>query len=160
MHSTTERPNGSANGQFIEADGELRFVPAMPSILAKSREGFADWLRTSSSLDATRHDDAILVFAELMANAINAAGEHDIVSYSFDNAEDEVVVRVLNPNPQQSVVEFRSMPDPFATEGRGLALAQAFADRIDLHNIGGVVDVSAHFAHQPPSGALTVTDEH
>ena len=85
------------------------------------------------------------MFVELLANAIEASRPTDAIVYSFISSETELVVRVENPNPFRQSVQLRSMPDPNAECGRGLALAQELADRVDIDWMGGQVSISAHF---------------
>ncbi len=120
-------------------------MPATLGELGPARACLVEWLTALGDVSSVRGNDVMLVFVELLANAIEASRSSDAVAYSFSSTPTELVVRVENPNPFGQSVEVHTMPDPTAEGGRGLALAQQLSDRVDIDRMGGLVSISAHF---------------
>ena len=113
--------------------------------LDSERETVRQWLDQRGHIDAVRLHDIVLVFTELLANAIEAAPQSPTVEYRLELGSNSVTVRVLNHNDAQTPIDFRTMPGPFALEGRGLALAMHYADHLEIHSAGDLVDITAEF---------------
>ncbi len=140
--------NGSREDGAVAGSSPRFVVPANMHQLRPGRDALRHWLSTLLGVSTTREDEMVLVFMELLANAIEACRPSDLVAYSFLADSKTLVVRVENPNPFEQSVELRKMPDPNAQSGRGLALAQHYADRVDIDWMGGSVSISAHFGTQ------------
>ena len=124
---------------------EIHRIRTDPAELADARSALDAWLEAHCVDWSARRDDIRLVFVELLTNAIDASSADGSVTFTFTDRGQEVVLRFQNKNDSLTPVELRSMPDPLVTEGRGLALAQVFADRLDIHALGEYVDITAHF---------------
>lgn len=124
-------------------------VPASLNELVAGRVALKRWLGDRKSEWPPPTDSMMLVFTELLTNAIEASGPDGTVSYAFQDNGCEIALRFVNTNPKSGAVELRSMPDAMATSGRGLALAQQFSDRLDINSLGAVVDIAAHFFTRP-----------
>ncbi len=137
----------TSSGQDVVSNGRdtVREVPATLRSLGDGRRELGSWLGQFPGLSAGRCEEITLVFVELLANAVEASYPTDLVRYAFDRRGSELSLRVENDNPFGRSVELHSMPDPFAVEGRGLALAQQLADRVEINALGSSVIVSAHF---------------
>ena len=90
----------------------------------------------------------LLVFTELLANAIEASATDATITYGFADNGCGISLRFVNTNPARGAVKLRSMPCATATSGRGLALVQEFSDRLDINSLGVEVDIAAHFFAQ------------
>ncbi len=137
----------TSNGQDVVSNGRdtVREVQATLGCLREGRRELRSWLGQFPGLSPSRCEEITLVFVELLTNAVEASYPTDTVRYAFDRRGRELSLRFENENPFGRSVELRSMPDPFAVEGRGLALAQQLADRVDIQAMGESVVISAHF---------------
>ncbi len=122
-----------------------RTIEANLQELSASRSDLTDWLESLGCVSSARAFEIALVFGELLTNAIEASNPSQTVDYRFHCDHAKIGVRVVNPNPGTSVVELQSMPDPLNESGRGLALAQEYADRLNLIELGSDVDIEALF---------------
>ncbi len=127
-------------------------IPASLDQLSPARRHLQAWLAGLDLVPTEQCEAAALVFVELLTNGIDAAGAGSEIHYSFHAAPDELVLQVINGNPSGGAVQLRSMPDALATSGRGLALAQEFADRLDIHSAGAFVHVDAVFSRHDHGG--------
>lgn len=124
---------------------ESYYVPARLDTLGESRSRLTKWLSRIGPVDEERCDCMRLVLVELLANAIEASSTESVVTYEFTLANGEMAMRVANLNMTGSPIELRSMPRATATDGRGLALAQEYAERVDITAAGDSVDITAFF---------------
>lgn len=106
------------------------------------------WLAKGWADRPDRHADVVLIFVELLTNAIVASPPNGTVRFSVRSTARGIAVRIVNQNTGLNPIEVQSMPEPDAVSGRGLALAQHYADLLEIHAAGAVVDISAHFHHR------------
>ncbi len=134
-----ERPTGRSFDQITE------WVAADLAELAPSRHRLSDWLTIRLGAGHKRQEDIVLVFAELLANAIKASPAQDEIRYSYSSDCQGIKLRVVNQNNGEVPVLLGTMPEPDADEGRGLPLVHQFADRVELNTTGREVNLSVHF---------------
>lgn len=99
-----------------------------PQKLTNLRHEFSDYLQRHASEDADT-DAAVLTFAELVNNAAEHAGGHMWVS--VDWALDHPLVTVWDMGPAFTLDE-ADMPGPESKRGRGLAIAAALSEELNV----------------------------
>ncbi len=124
--------NPQRSGQPTEAFA-VRFdahVHAVP----ETRRRFVGWMRTAE-LDDEVVDDLEVVFSELAANAVAASPEpSDEVRVRCQVDEGVLVLQVSNRTAELGAVPVTTpdLDDPLRPNGRGLLIARAFVDTVEI----------------------------
>lgn len=111
-------------------------VPADLRHLSPARAEVTRWLADRTSTEQI--EDIVLVFSELLTNAIAATGSQEPVEYGietfvgFGPAPRHLRLTVTNHRLAASSIACGPMPAPTAEDGRGLALAEMFADNLQI----------------------------
>lgn len=113
--------------------------------LAPSRHRLSDWLADRLGADHKRLDDIVLLFSELLANAIAGSPAEGEIRFSYASDCQGIKLRVVNQNDAEVPLPLGVMPESDADRGRGLALVEEFADRTERKTSGRQVDISARF---------------
>lgn len=111
-------------------DAHVRAVP-------DSRHEFVSWMR-SAELDDETVEDLEVVYSELAANAVAASPQpSDEVRVQAEIDLGTLVLEVSNrtEDPQQ-LPQTPDLDDPLRSNGRGLLIARAFVDSIDVEVTG------------------------
>src|SRR5690606_12272892 len=111
-------------------DAHVRSVP-------ESRRDFVAWMR-AAAVDEETIDDLEVVFSELAANAVAASPEPtDDVHASADIDAGMLVLEVSNRTDDPAVVlQTPDLDDPLRSNGRGLLIARAFVDSVEVEVTG------------------------
>lgn len=120
----------AANADRFERIG----VAADPRTAARTRDEFANWVKCTFTLDATRTSDLVLAIYEALANTAEfayayaaRAGTMD-VSATYDPTQTALQVTVADRGQWRTV-----SPTPGdRRRGRGIALMKALADRASI----------------------------
>lgn len=118
-------------------------APGLEHVGAQRRL-LAQWLSDERSGDQ-RSGDIVLVFSELLTNAVEASPANAKISFCARRTTGEITVTVLNERSTLQTIEPQPMPKPAAEAGRGLALAEAYSDKLEIHASVDTVEVSATF---------------
>lgn len=110
----------------------VRFGADVSSV-PDGRRGFVGWMR-AADLDRETIDDLEVVFSELAANAVAASpAPTDHVHAHAQIDADMLVLEVSNRTEDpQLVPETPDLDDPLRSNGRGLLIARAFVDSVDV----------------------------
>lgn len=97
------------------------------------RRDFVEWMR-AAEVDAETVDDLEVVFSELAANAVAASPEPtDDVHARAEIDAGMLVLEVSNrTDDPQRVPQTPALDDPLRANGRGLLIARAFVDSVDV----------------------------
>ena len=97
------------------------------------RRGFVGWMR-AADLDPETIDDLEVVFSELAANAVAASpATTDDVHARAEIDAGMLVLEVSNRTEDpQLVPRTPDLDDPLRSNGRGLLIARAFVDSVDV----------------------------
>lgn len=130
MPSNPQRSGQPTDPFSVRFDAHVRSVP-------ESRRDFVAWMR-SAALDEETIDDLEVVFSELAANAVAASPEPtDDVHASADIDAGMLVLEVSNRTDDPAVVlQTPDLDDPLRSNGRGLLIARAFVDSVDVEVTG------------------------
>jgi anti-sigma regulatory factor (Ser/Thr protein kinase) len=107
---------------------------ALVQAVPDTRRRFVEWMR-GAALDRDSIDDLEVVFSELAANAVHASPtEDDDVRVRAYLDEPMLVLEVSNrtESPEQLPVAAPDLDDPLRPSGRGLLIARAFVESIDI----------------------------
>lgn len=110
----------------VRFDAHVHAVP-------ETRRRFVGWMR-DAEIDAALIDDLEVVFSELAANSVAASPEPtDEIRVRCQVDEGVLVVQVSN-RAAQGVVPATTpdLDDPLRPNGRGLLIARAFVDTVDI----------------------------
>lgn len=129
----------------VAAGLECHVLTADLSLMRFYRTKLDEWLCERSPNSDVRHHEILLVFTELLANAVKASQPAATISISWSRGRNSTTLRCVNSNPRSTAVELRTMPEPLSESGRGLAIAELHASRLEIHSAGGTVDISAVF---------------
>lgn len=107
-----------------------RRLPAEPAAIGPARAALARWLVEQELADDTV-DDLLVVFSELVANAVAATVAGDHVEVLAEAVGDEVVIEVRNGREHGAAAPAEwDLDDPLRGGGRGLVLVRAFLDEV------------------------------
>lgn len=114
----------------VRFDAHVRSVP-------ESRRDFVEWMR-AADLDTDTIDDLEVVFSELAANAVAASPEPtDDVHARAQIDADMLVLEVSNRTEDpKRMPQTPDLNDPLRSNGRGLLIARAFVDSVDVEVTG------------------------
>ncbi len=113
--------------------------------LRGTRQRVSSWLAdTTHPPTADEVEDLVLVATELLSNADQAAPEGTVVDLQAQRTEDHVEITVANEGAPITVDG--SMPDRDQHRGRGLAIVQQVADRLETTHHSGRTRVTASIA--------------
>lgn len=102
------------------------------------RRGFVEWMR-AARLDDPIIEDLEVVFSEVAANAVAASpGESDEVRVLAQLDEAVLVLEVSNrvEGAGELPIVAPDLDDPLRPSGRGLLIARAFVDSVDIEADG------------------------
>lgn len=105
---------------------------ASPVVVAQSRSAFEEWVR-STPADEDAVEELLVVFSELVANAVHASPtpQHEIEAAAWIEDERTIVLRVANHIvPATTKVAGPDLGDPLRTNGRGLLIVRAYTDTV------------------------------
>jgi anti-sigma regulatory factor (Ser/Thr protein kinase) len=104
-------------------------VDAVPG----SRHDFVEWMR-DAELDPEMVDDLEVVYSELAANAVAASpGPADEVRVEAEIEPGMLVLEVSNrTDDPRRLPRTPDLDDPLRSNGRGLLIARAFVDSIEV----------------------------
>ena len=111
----------------VRFDAHVHAVP-------ETRRRFVGWMR-DADIDADLIDDLEVVFSELAANAVAASPEPtDEVRARCQVDEGVLVLQVSNRAVEGGVVPVTTpdLDDPLRPNGRGLLIARAVVDTVDI----------------------------
>ena len=99
----------------------------------ETRRRFVDWMRTAD-IDAEVIDDLEVVYSELAANAVAASPDAaDEVRVRSQVDEGVLVLQVSNRAEDTGAVPASpDLDDPLRPNGRGLLIARAFVDTVEI----------------------------
>lgn len=99
----------------------------------QSRRDFVGWMRVAD-LPPDTVDDLEVVFSELAANAVAASPDpSDVVRARADVDAGVLVLEVSNRTAAgEQLPETPDLDDPLRSNGRGLLIARAFVDSVDV----------------------------
>ena len=99
--------------------------------VADSRTAFEDWL-TSTGAGEDAVEELVVVFSELVANAVEASADASGQIEASAHADwGKIVLRVSNPvMPTSAPVSQPDLGDPLRTGGRGLVIIRAYTDTL------------------------------
>lgn len=107
--------------------------------VAESRDAFEAWLRTTDA-DHDVVDELMVVFSELVANAVQASPEGARGIGATAWVEDgSVVLCVTNPVVAPTPVSEPDLGDPLRTGGRGLLIVRAYTDKMRTEVADGAI---------------------
>lgn len=114
-------------------DHFLVHFDAHVSSVPESRRGFVAWMR-QAELDDGTVEDLEVVFSELAANAVEASpGPTDAVRAKAQIDADMLVLEVSNRSERPDrLPQTPDLDDPLRSNGRGLLIARAFVDSVDI----------------------------
>ncbi len=154
--TTTRRsqPSTEAWAGLPSLEGSM---PADLVNLSAARSVVTSWL--TDRVNQQEIDDIVLVFNELLANAINAAAPHDSIQYRVESkaprGADQIRVTVTNFRAETGWINTCAMPEPDAEGGRGLPLAETYSDKLEILLALDRVEVTATFESVDISNWLT-----
>jgi anti-sigma regulatory factor (Ser/Thr protein kinase) len=109
-------------------------VAADPHTAARTRDEFADWIRSVFALDSNRANDLVLAIYEALANTAEFAyasvgfkGTMDVHA-TYDPMESALLVTVADRGQWRTAAPVGSD----RRRGRGIALMKALADRASI----------------------------
>lgn len=111
----------------VRFDAHVHAVP-------ETRRKFVGWMR-DAEIEADLIDDLEVVFSELAANAVTASPEPtDEVRVRCQLDEGVLVLQVSNRAALGGMVSLAApdLDDPLRPNGRGLLIARAFVDTVDI----------------------------
>ncbi|NNF54672.1 MAG: ATP-binding protein [Acidimicrobiales bacterium] len=115
--------------------------------LSATRNAVESWLTDRVNQQAI--EDIVLVFNELLSNAINAAAPQDSVQYRVGSdgprGANQIRVTVTNFRVETGWINTCAMPEPEAEGGRGLPLAEMYSDSLEILLALDRVEVTATF---------------
>jgi len=107
----------------------------------EARHAFQRWLEQwNTSTDDT--EDLAVVISELASNAITGSDgldRHPTIRASIRGAE--LHLEVANPIPDGTDIHHWDLDDPLRAGGRGLLIARAFTDTMDIDSTAGGLTV-------------------
>jgi anti-sigma regulatory factor (Ser/Thr protein kinase) len=111
---------------------ELELVPdtSAPSKARQLLFGVMADHRCSTSLEL-----ALLALSEVVTNAVRHGAKEgsDPINVVIERTEDLVRIQVIQPRPVPPLPSIAHMPEGWATNGYGLAIVEAVADRWGVH---------------------------
>ena len=145
-HMTMTAMRGSRPNSPDEASGQSALDGSLPANLASLGEGRAllsAWLEARAAQEQVF--DMVLVFSELLANAIDASPSEAPVRLCARKSNGQITIKVINHRSELGGVAAGPMPDPEAEGGRGLALAEVYSDKLEILLDLDIIEVSATF---------------
>lgn len=126
------KPADRMDSKQIEDTFQTTFAPSSEA-LAPARRSFSNWLHCRTGADDVA-DELEIVFSELAANAVHASPtEADEVTGRAWYDDDVLVIDITNrTEPSGSTESPWDLDDPLRTGGRGLVIAQAFVDSMEV----------------------------
>lgn len=124
-------PADRMDSKLIEDTFQTSFAPSSEA-LAPARRSFSDWLHRRTGDDVA--DELEVVFSELAANAVHGSptGADEVTSRAWYE-DDVLVIDITNRTEPSGPTESRwDLDDPLRTGGRGLVIAQAFVDSMEV----------------------------
>ena len=118
-------------------------LPADLASIGGGRSQLSTWL--TGRTDDDRIGDIVLVFSELLTNAVDAAPVETEVRFWAKESAGQITVTVVNFRSELGAVLPRTMPNPEAECGRGLALAEVYSDKLEILLDIDVIEVCATF---------------
>ena len=112
---------------FVRFDAHVQAVP-------ETRRSFVGWMR-DAQLDDDTIEDLEVVFSEVAANAVTASPDStDEVLIRSVIDESVLVLEVSNRTDRADHLPLASpdVDDPLRPSGRGLLIARAFVDSVDI----------------------------
>ncbi|MCO8129313.1 ATP-binding protein [Acidimicrobiia bacterium EGI L10123] len=123
---TTSHVRDSADDAFVTS------FPARPDALVRARRSFTAWLgrRTGSEVVG----ELEIVFSELGANAVDASPKEtdEVLGRAWCDGSDLFLDLVNHTDPTVSEVPRWDLADPLRPGGRGLMIAEAFVDSMEI----------------------------
>lgn len=100
----------------------------------EGRRAFVAWMRTTSEVDGETVEDLEVVFSELAANAVAASPDPaDEVRVRAEVDAGMLVLEVSNRTADpERMPRTPDLDDPLRSNGRGLLIARAFVDSVDV----------------------------
>ncbi len=125
-------------------------VPGSEVAMRAARQGFEQWLGSRSGAD-----DAVLVAAELMANAVAAARSGVVLSAAMQG--DQVVLEVSDDGSGDEHLEERGrqLPSPDSERGRGLFLVRNLSEDVSMMSTAAGTVVRCVIPTGPPMAVAT-----
>lgn len=127
MPSTPQRSGKTSEPFAVRFAAHVNAVP-------ESRRGFVAWMR-ANGFDAEVVDDLEVVFSELAANAVAASpGPSDDVRARARYDDGTLMLEVSNraEDTGQATLPTPDLDDPLRPNGRGLLIARAFVDTVEI----------------------------
>lgn len=114
----------------VRFDADVQAVP-------ETRRAFVGWMR-AARLDRDSIDDLEVVYSEVAANAVAASPDpSDEVRVRVMLDETVLVLEVSNRTHRvDAPVRAADLDDPLRPNGRGLLIARAFVDSVDIEADG------------------------
>ena len=107
-------------------------LEAVPAAVTPSRLAFRNWLG-SLGVEEDTLEELIVVFSELVANAVDASPETEQVSAAACVNGGSVVIEVANALAESSEpVDRWDLDDPLRPGGRGLMIVRAYTDTMEI----------------------------
>jgi anti-sigma regulatory factor (Ser/Thr protein kinase) len=91
------------------------------------------WAAEKVGLDAARRERFALAVQEAAANVVRHAGERGLMEVIQDD-QHRLVVKIIDHGPGMAPGRTPALPPPDALEGRGLWLASAMCDRMQINS--------------------------
>lgn len=110
----------------VRFDAQVHSVP-------QSRRGFVSWMR-AAQVDPDTVDDLEVVYSELAANAVAASPAPDDAVHVRAEIDAQVLVLEVSNRTEdpQRMPQTPTPDDPLRSNGRGLLIARAFVDSVDV----------------------------
>ncbi len=121
------------SGQPPTSSFSTRFHAHVHAV-SETRRSFVEWMRTAQ-LEDDAIEDLEVVFSEVAANAVAASPTpSDVVRVLAQLDETVVVLEVSNrtDTPEELPLGVPDLDDPLRPNGRGLLIARAFVDSVDI----------------------------
>lgn len=106
--------------------------PARHDALTGARHAFAEWVHLWAGADVA--DEMEVVFSELTANAVDASRDvaDQVVSRAWCDGADLVIDIQNKTDSLDCPASGWDLDDPLRTGGRGLVIAKAFVDSLEV----------------------------
>ncbi len=137
-------PLGSRPSRQSTTEASLRgALGAELANIGGGRTQLSRWLDGRVAQDQI--GDIVLVFSELLTNAVDAAPAETEVAYFAAATAQQIKLTVVNSRSELGPVLPVAMPNPEAECGRGLALAEVYSDKLEILMNLDVIEVCATF---------------
>jgi anti-sigma regulatory factor (Ser/Thr protein kinase) len=106
--------------------------PARTDALARARRAFADWLCPRADEEVATELE--IVFSELAANAVDASPDDgdQVTGTAWCDGSDLVLDLANRADPTAAGGDGWDLEDPLRAGGRGLVIAEAFIDSMEV----------------------------